>query len=249
LTVPGSIPYLPDGGQVYFDRSDVKKAIHAPTDHKWAECTDGAVFVQKDGQNDTSLPSALTVLPGVIDRTQNVMIAHGALDMVLIANGTLLAIQNMTWGGKLGFQSAPSDPFYVPYHDDPSLSTLAAAGVMGTTHSERGLTYVGVDLSGHMVPQYQPTAAFRQLEVLLGRAQGLSSTAAFSTNKNVSQVDASSLGKGNAPQPFASANGTANGTATGQKPGGNAGPVLAAPGSLAVLGGVVFAVLTAAWGI
>ena len=72
-----------------------------------------------------------------------------ALDMVLISNGTLLMIQNMTWNGAQGFTSKPSDPFYVPYHDDPSESTVAASGVLGTTHTERGLTWVRVDLSGH----------------------------------------------------------------------------------------------------
>jgi len=69
--------------------------------------------------------------------------------MVLISNGTLLMIQNMTWDGVQGFTSKPIDLFYVPYHDDPSASTLAASGVFGTTHTERGLTWVSVDLTGH----------------------------------------------------------------------------------------------------
>jgi len=62
-------------------------------------------------------------------------------------------IQNMTWNGAQGFQSKPTAPFFVPYHDDPQISTIAGAGVFGTTHTERGLTYVGVDLSGHMVSE------------------------------------------------------------------------------------------------
>ena len=69
--------------------------------------------------------------------------------MILISNGTLMMIQNMTWNGAQGFQSKPTEPFYVPYHDDPSQSTLAGAGVFGTTHTERGLTWVSIDLSGH----------------------------------------------------------------------------------------------------
>ena len=72
-----------------------------------------------------------------------------ALDMILLSNGTLLMIQNMTWNGAQGFQSKPTEPFYVPYHDDPSLSTLAGSGVFGTTHTERGLTWVSIDLAGH----------------------------------------------------------------------------------------------------
>ncbi len=37
----------------------------------------------------------------------------------------------------------------MPYHSEASLSSLAGAGVFGTTHTERGLTFVTVDLSGH----------------------------------------------------------------------------------------------------
>lgn len=99
----------------------------------------------------------------------------------------------MTWGGKQGFQNTPTDPFYVPYHTDPSLSTLAGSGVFGTTISERGLTFVGIDLSGHMVPQYAPTAAFRHVEVLLGRVESLSSVAPFTIDADVPQVAASVL--------------------------------------------------------
>lgn len=99
----------------------------------------------------------------------------------------------MTWGGVQGFQSPPTDPFYVPYHNDISDSTLAGAGVFGTTVTERGLTFVGVDLSGHMVPQYAPTAAFRQVEVLLGRVASLSSTDAFTTAMDAGVPQAGSL--------------------------------------------------------
>lgn len=107
----------------------------------------------------------------------------------------------MSWGGLQGFQSAPSDPFYVPYHTDVSASTLAGAGVFGTTITERGLTFVGIDLSGHMVPQYAPTAAFRHLEVLLGRVSSLSSTDPFTTaiDSNVGQVSSLAGESGNFP--------------------------------------------------
>lgn len=163
--------------QVYFNRSDVQEAIHAPL-MEWSECSNVNVFPN----GDASLPPALTVLPSVIERTQNVIVAHGLLDMVLIANGTLLQIQNTTWGGLQGFQTAPSDALYVPTHSDYSDGTLAASGNMGVTHTERGLTYATVELSGHMVPQYQPSVAFRQVEVLLGRVDSLTSKAPFTVN-------------------------------------------------------------------
>lgn len=195
LGFPGSNPYQPAGASIYFNRTDVQKAINAPL-MQWAECQ-GPVFVD---DNDNAPPSGTTVLPGVIERSKRTIIGHGALDMVLIANGTLLAIQNMTWNGALGFQSRPTDPFYVPYHDEVSASTLSASGVMGTTHTERGLTWVSIDLSGHMVPQYQPSSSYRHVEFLLGRIDSLSSTVPFTTDTSVVQSN-QTLGNGTAPPP------------------------------------------------
>ena len=142
LGFPGSIPYLPEGATIYFNRSDVQKAINAPI-QEWEECSDGVL------NTDTSPGSANSVLPGVIERTKNTIIGHGMLDMVLIMNGTLLSIQNMTWNGAQGFQSPPTDDFYVPFHSESSESTLAGSGSFGKTHTERGLTFVSVALSGH----------------------------------------------------------------------------------------------------
>ncbi len=193
---PGSVPYLPEGASIYFNRTDVQAAINAPF-IDWEECTSTDVFVNN---TDNSPPSGVSVLPGVIERSKRTIIGHGALDMVLISNGTLLMIQNMTWNGAQGFASKPSDPFYVPYHDDPSESTLAAAGVFGTTHTERGLTWVSVDLSGHMIPQYAPSASYRHLEFLLGRIDSLSSTVPFTTDDYPQpNVTFAELGNGTAP--------------------------------------------------
>jgi carboxypeptidase D len=212
LGFPGSFDYLPEGASIYFNRTDVQKAINAPLG-EWSECAENPpVFVDRD---DNSPPSGVSVLPGVIERSKRTVIGHGvsfpistlkrdinrskqALDMVLISNGTLMMIQNMTWNGAQGFQSKPTDAFYIPYHnEDPSESTLAGSGVFGTTHTERGLTWVSVDLSGHMIPQYAPSAAYRHLEFLLGRIDSLSSTVPFTTDPypqpNVT------LGNGTAP--------------------------------------------------
>jgi carboxypeptidase D len=180
LGFPGSFDYLPDGASIYFNRTDVKKAINAP-DINWMECTNINVFV---GQGDLSPPSGTPggPLASVIERSKRTIISHAALDMVLIANGTMLMIQNMTWGGKQGFQTKPIEPFYVPYHDNLNPSTFAGSGVFGTTHTERGLTWIGVDLSGHMVPQYTPSAAYRMVEFLLGRIDSVSSTNPFTTD-------------------------------------------------------------------
>jgi len=193
LGFPGSIPFTPEGTQVYFNRTDVKNAIHAPLNVDWALCAELPVFTGRD----RSAPSIHTALPHVIDATKNVIIGHGALDMVLLANGTLLGIQNMTWGGKLGFQNRPTQPFYVPASSIAnSLSSLAAEGVFGTVITERGLTYIGVALSGHMIPQYAPSAAYRQLEFLLGRVNCLNCTVPFTTDAVAAPQNPQPLGDG-----------------------------------------------------
>lgn len=189
LGFPGSFGYVPEGAFVYFNLTDVQKAINAPI-QAWDECTNVDVFVNG---TDNSVPSALSVLPGVIERADRVIIGHGILDMVLIWNGTLIATQNMTWNGSQGFSKHPDewDDFYVPYHALDSynsnmtsweIASLAAAGDMGKYHTERGLTLVTVQLSGHMIPQYAPSAAYRQLEFLLGRIPDLGSTDPFTTS-------------------------------------------------------------------
>jgi len=184
LGFPGTIFYQSKGSEVYFDRADVKAAIHAPN-VSWSECASKPVYNTSNGQSieaTANLFSGLTVLPSVIERSKRTVIGHGNIDDVLLMNGTLLTIQNMTWNGAQGFQAPVTDDFYVPYHTDYQLSTLAGAGVMGKTHTERGLTFVEIYLSGHMVPQYQPSASYRHLEFLLGRVDSLTSLAPFTNS-------------------------------------------------------------------
>lgn len=50
------------------------------------------------------------VLPQVIAATNRVLVTNGDYDLVVITNGTRMAIQNMTWNGELGLRTAPSTP-------------------------------------------------------------------------------------------------------------------------------------------
>ncbi|KAL2061428.1 hypothetical protein VTL71DRAFT_7701 [Oculimacula yallundae] len=167
-------PPAPGSSSKYFNRADVQRAIHAPRINYLVCDNNSNIF--PDG--DLSLPSSLGPLPSVIERTRNVIIAHGLLDFFFLADGTLISIQNMTWGdGLQGFQTAPSpvSNFFVPG------SATAGSGLQGVTHTERGLTFVTINLSGHFNAMYTPAAAYRQLEFLLGRISSLEQQGPFTT--------------------------------------------------------------------
>ncbi|KAI1097427.1 Alpha/Beta hydrolase protein [Jackrogersella minutella] len=175
LGFPGTLQYLPEGAQVYFDRPEVKSAINAPQ-VPWSEASPRVIYNTTSGFSENWFKNqftGLTVLPSVIEHSKRTVIGHSGLGFILLSNGTLMTIQNMTWGGLQGFQSPPKDDFFVPYHTELSKSTMAGAGIVGKTHTERGLTFLSIEGSGHMGPQYAPAAAYRALEFLLGRIPSL----------------------------------------------------------------------------
>ncbi|KAK5658252.1 hypothetical protein OQA88_2227 [Cercophora sp. LCS_1] len=189
--------FLPDDfGPVYLNRPDVKAAINAPVNHTWEFCSSEPVFVNGTDLSQNAGPGSQPVIPRVIEATQNVIFGHGSRDFVLIADGTLLTIQNLTWGGELGFQDKPTQPLYIPYHDNEDVQNVAGAGIVGTAHTERGLTYFGVAPAGHFLTQDQPAVAFRGVEVLLGRIANFQSTEPFTTDVNATAQPAVPLGNG-----------------------------------------------------
>ncbi|KAJ6579578.1 alpha/beta-hydrolase [Mycena vulgaris] len=152
LGFPGSFEEV-QLAPLYFDREDVKLAIHAPTSVDWTECSNVRVFPR----GDASLPSALSVLPNVIEKSVRTVIVHGLADFILIAEGARIVIQN-AGNGLQGFRT--------PIANDSFL--VDGVGSLGTAHTERGLTFLEVELSGHMVPQFSPLAAFQSMAFLMG---------------------------------------------------------------------------------
>jgi carboxypeptidase D len=186
LAYPSDLQYqYPGMGGIYFDRKEVKEAMHAPLNVSWGECS-GPVFVGEGGQygvGDLSEDPIQKVLPEVIEATQRVLIANGDYDLEIITGGTLLGIQNMTWGGLLGFQEEPTTPIdiklpdlqYQAVFEDSGLGGFdgPGQGIMGIQHYERGLLWAETFASGHMQPQFQPRSAYRHLQWVLGHIDEL----------------------------------------------------------------------------
>ncbi|KAN0089186.1 alpha/beta-hydrolase [Hyaloscypha variabilis] len=181
LGFPTDLAYsYPGLTPLYFDRADVKAAMHAPTSIDWQECSGGPVFYNNE---DNSLDPIQQVLPQVIEGTNRVLVSNADLDFVIITAGTLLSIQNMTWNGKLGFEQEPSTPTVITLPDLQyqqmyiengfPLGWEDPQGTMGVNHYERGLMWAQTYLSGHMQPQFQPRSSYRHLQWLLGHIEEL----------------------------------------------------------------------------
>lgn len=166
--------YNPKGAVVYFQRPEVQKAIHAHVGTNWTQCTN-PVFV--DGKDSSPGPAIDGTLESIIRKTGNVIIGSGALDILLPTNGTLFALQNMTWGGVQGFQNYPSTPFLVPPHNITFQGFKGGSGNLGVWIEERGLIFYEITLAGHQLPGYAPSAGYRVLQKLLGRVPDFSSIA------------------------------------------------------------------------
>lgn len=157
-------PSLGWGPNNYFNRTDVQTALNVAPHMDYAVCGESNIYPV------ASQPSSYGALPSVIERTNNVIVGNGNLDFLIMTNGTLAVLNNMTWNGQQGFSSNPfEDKLYVPYNPTigPALDEtysqsnipavpvgyVGGGGIYGTTHTERGLTFTTVDLAGHEVPQ------------------------------------------------------------------------------------------------
>ncbi|KAI0280491.1 alpha/beta-hydrolase [Russula aff. rugulosa BPL654] len=162
LGFPGSF-FQTQVSPLYFDRKDVKEAIHAPTNVNWTLCTEDYSDVFPNG--DASLPPAFTVLPNVIEKSKRSVIVHGLADFILIAEGARIALTNsvLIGGGLQGFHSPiVQDSFIVD-----------GIGALGNKQSERKLTYVEISLVGHMVPEHSPIASLQIMRYLMGFRESL----------------------------------------------------------------------------
>ena len=157
----------------YFNQTEVQRAMNAP-EVSYATCGPRSVFVNDSATGgpgnggDLAAPASFDALPAVFDGVPLNLVLNGALDMLIPSVGTLFALQNVTWRGATGFSAEPTQTFVVPASAG-NASLTGQAGEMGTWIHERGVVFVDVAGAGHELPEYNPSAAFRLLEVMLGR--------------------------------------------------------------------------------
>ncbi|KZT30601.1 alpha/beta-hydrolase [Neolentinus lepideus HHB14362 ss-1] len=137
----------------YFSRSDVQTLLHVPGFGSWSECSNENVFVDGNDESaytETLFPHLLATLP------HGVTLWHGLDDAILFNLGDRITIQNLTWNGAQGFQTAPTTPL------------LLNGAQKGIYHSERNLTYIEVNSAGHMIAEDQPPLALHVFQSVLG---------------------------------------------------------------------------------
>ncbi|KAG5220176.1 alpha/beta-hydrolase [Salix suchowensis] len=128
---------------LYFDREDVKRAIHAPIDVSWSECSNVRVFPRGDG----SLPSALSVLPSVIEKGERTVIVHGLADFILIAEGYRAVAHTHFLRERLAG---------IPNTNPERLFPHRWHGCLGHGPHRKGADFLGSQLSGHMYVPPKP---------------------------------------------------------------------------------------------
>ena len=74
LGYPTDLQFSYPGLPVYFNRTDVKKAMHAPMDVDWLECAPHDVLVGKGPYGDNNIDPIQKVLPRVVESTNRVLV-------------------------------------------------------------------------------------------------------------------------------------------------------------------------------
>ncbi|CAE6396838.1 unnamed protein product [Rhizoctonia solani] len=150
---------------VYLRRKDVISALHATAKAEaWTECRGsvGQAFYTKTS------PSAITLLPGLLERGVRIMLFNGDQDYICNYLGTERAIADLSWSGGKGMGNATSAEW--------SVNGTEA----GWWQESRNLTYVKVTGASHMVPYDVPLAAhdmiLRFMQVDFAKLSGGSAT-------------------------------------------------------------------------
>ncbi|KAL5508176.1 KEX1 [Sanghuangporus vaninii] len=136
----------------YLGRKEVVGAFHADAKSgSWIECNGR---VGREMRNRQS-PSSITILPKLIEKVP-VMLFAGDQDFICNYMGIESLIQNMEWNGEKGLGTVKTDNWIVD--DTPA----------GTWVESRGLTYVKIFNSSHMVPYDVPLVSHDMILRFMG---------------------------------------------------------------------------------
>lgn len=145
---------------IFLSDMDVQRYINVKEPKPYVHCQD----VFPNDNNDPSLPVDRnpsfenSILAQMIESSKRFYIMNGDLDALIIANGTKLALQNLTWNGGQGFEQPPSI----------SLKDLNGKK-QAISSDERGLRFMEVFDSGHKIPMDQPSFGLAAVYALLGK--------------------------------------------------------------------------------
>ncbi|KAG4439354.1 hypothetical protein IFR05_005166 [Cadophora sp. M221] len=125
------------GDTPYFNRADVKIALHVPKTTQW-HLSGRLVFANSTDrvkQNDNSFMPTIKALPQIIEASKRTIIIAGEMDTVVLHTGVELGIQNMTWNGAQGFQNGESVKFTVAPFNITGISPYVLAGRDGALYN------------------------------------------------------------------------------------------------------------------
>lgn len=150
----------------FFNNPQIRKLIHAPLNvQKWEQCIPGAgrrlkeldrVLMLEDDKPVSVVPYISELLD---DAGINVLVYNGDRDMSCCVQGSETLLNEMVWSG----QSSWLDP-YVTQRG----LWLVDGKVAGYAKSHRGLEFVVVYNSGHLVPYNVPRQALDLITRFLG---------------------------------------------------------------------------------
>jgi hypothetical protein len=137
-----------------FNDARVKEALHAPLDTEWSGCIPGAgrrrlskrhrsLGMLEHDQPESTLP----YIAELLDAGVRVIAYNGDRDLSTCAQGTEMLLNQMNWSGHDDWKTAPRGLWTVD--KEPA----------GYAKSLKGLDFVVVYNSGHLVPYNQPSNA------------------------------------------------------------------------------------------
>jgi len=156
--------------EVFYNDPIVKAALHAPTNITWHGCRQGEgrrrlsettassqrrALRQLLYMEDDEPVNVVPYLADMLDAGITVVVYNGDRDMTTNMVGTELLLNDMEWKGKDEWNDAPRGLWNVNGYPG------------GWAKELKGLSYVVVYNSGHMVPYNQPEPAYDLLKRLL----------------------------------------------------------------------------------